>query len=216
VLERLIEARREVALARRQQPVAGAVGEPVVVAHHGHRRDLHRHAQVRDQAAHDHEVLVVLLAEHRDVRLHDLQQLGRDRRDALEVARPRLALEDARQLRHVDARRALEAGREHLEGGRREQEVGAGLARQLLVVLGGARVAAVVLLRAELQRIDERAHDHARCALAGVGDQRQVALVQAAHRLHQRDRLAGGAPLRHPLAHRLDAGDRLHLSPATG
>ena len=42
----------------------------------------------RDHAADDRELLVVLLAEHRDVGPDDVEQLGDDRRDAGEVAGP--------------------------------------------------------------------------------------------------------------------------------
>ena len=64
-------------------------------------------AQVGHHAADDGELLKVLLAEHRDVGLDDVEELGDDGRDALEMSGPELPAQDARQLRHLDACRAL-------------------------------------------------------------------------------------------------------------
>ena len=71
---------------------------------------------------------------------------------------------------------------------RREQDVGAGRRGQLGVALLAARVALEVGALVELRRVDEQRHHHPVALRAGVTDQREVALVQGAHRGHQADR----------------------------
>ena len=74
-----------------------------------------------------------------------------------------------------------------------EDEVGAGFGSEAQIVLLVTRVATEVLAGAELGRVDEEAHHHQVAFGVGGVDQREVALVQVAHRRHQADRLAGAA-----------------------
>ncbi|MCT7921454.1 pantoate--beta-alanine ligase, partial [Burkholderia pseudomallei] len=62
-------------------------------------RDMYPEPQeYRVQPPHDHQLLVVLLAEHRDARLHACHQLRDDRAHAGEEARAELAFEDVAEI----------------------------------------------------------------------------------------------------------------------
>ena len=88
----------------------------------------------------------------------------------------------------ADLDRGREALRVDLLDGGRVDEVDAGLGGQPQVALLVARIAVEVLAGTELGRVDEEAH-HDHVALgAGGAQQREVALVQIAHRRHQPDR----------------------------
>jgi hypothetical protein len=54
-------------------------------------------------------------------------------------------------------------------------------------MLEGARVFLEILVRRELQRIDEDAGDHKALALTRDSHQRQVTFVQIAHGRHEND-----------------------------
>ena len=115
----------------------------------------------------------------------DREQLHADRRDAAEVAGAVLALEPLGGAGRLDPRR--EAGRVELVGGRREEEVDAGLGRDALVA---GEVARVRRGRAglELRRVDEEARDDDVALRARGVEQRDVPRVQRAHRRHEPDR----------------------------
>ena len=85
--------------------------EAVGVAQGGRADDLDRHAQIGHHAADDGELLEVLLAEHRHVRARRYGTAGDHGGHALEMPGAEIAIEDARQIRHLDARAALGAVR---------------------------------------------------------------------------------------------------------
>ncbi len=58
----------------------------------GSAYDLHRQVQIGAHAADDGQLLVVLLAKHREVRLHDAEQLGHHGGHAIEMPGPVRAL----------------------------------------------------------------------------------------------------------------------------
>ena len=58
--------------------------------------------EVAHQLADDGELLRVLLAEHREVGLHEVEELRHHRGDAAEVPRAQLALEAARGAARFD------------------------------------------------------------------------------------------------------------------
>jgi hypothetical protein len=131
-------------------------------------------------APHDHQLLVVLLAEHGHARLHAAEQLHHHRADALEEARAELAFQDVAQvIRRLHA--VFLRLRVHVRLGRREQHVHAFALQLLDVVLQRARVFVEVLVRAELQAVDEDRRHHRVAMLARQAHQRQVAFVQVAH-----------------------------------
>ena len=85
---------------------------------------------------------------------------------------------------------------------RRVDELDAGLSGEAQVALLVARVAVEILARPELGRVDEEAHDDQVALGAGGAQQREVALMEEAHRRHQANRAALAA-------HRSKRGSKL-------
>ena len=118
----------------------------------------------------------------------------------------RVAAEDLGQPLDLDRGREP-LGIDLLDGGRVD-EVDAGLAGEGEVAGLVARVAVEVLAGPELGRVDEQAHDDDVALGAGGAQEREVAVVQVAHRRHQADRATGGAGVGERVAQRaLAAGD---------
>ena len=189
-----VEVRRLGPLRGGQVVVARRQREAVRGADRLGGNDLDRHVELLHHAADDLELLAVLLAEHRDVRLHEVEELEDDRAHAVEEPGPRRALEllgERRRLDAIDLRRRI-----HLLFLRIEEHVDAFALEPRAVGLQRPRIAVEVLVRAELQPIDEDAGDDGVAVLAGDPAQRQVAVVQVAHRRDERDALeaARGAP----------------------
>src|ERR671934_130668 len=67
-------------------PAVSANREPVRVADRRQYAQLHGYVQVAHNATHDRDLLRVFLAEVRDVRPHDVEQLQADRRNTAEMA----------------------------------------------------------------------------------------------------------------------------------
>jgi hypothetical protein len=95
---------------------------------------------------------------------------------------------------------------------RKEQQVAAGRDQAGAILLRRARIARVVLVRAELGRIDEAADHDARGMAPCDPDQREVALVQVAHGRHEGDALVAQAPGMQRSAQVGDVFDDLHQS----
>ena len=172
--------------------VARAHRQPVGLAHRRQHLDPHREVEVAGHPPDNGRLLGVLLAEVGDVGADAVEELGDDGGDAAEVlgaAARGVAVEHLGQAA-ADLDRGGEAVGVDLLDRRRVDEVGPGLGGQAQVALLVARVALEVLAGAELGRVDEEAH-HDHVALgAGGAQQREVALVQVAHRRHQADRAA--------------------------
>ena len=141
--------------------------------------------EVADELLHDSDLLRVLLAEPRDLRADEVEQLQADGRDAAEVAGPVRALEPVRRARRLDPRR--EPVRVHLGGGRREDDVDAVLGGERGVAVEVARVRAEVGALGELRRVDEDARDQHVALGSRRLEQRRVAVVQRAHRRDEAD-----------------------------
>src|SRR5712675_633287 len=75
--------------------------------------------------------------------------------------------------------------------GRREHDVAAGGGEKLAIALESARIRGEILVRCELQAVDEYAGDHEVAALARGAYQRQVTRMQVAHGRHQHPRVLG-------------------------
>ena len=174
----------EVAIARRHR-------QPVGFPHDRHPDDLHVDVEVGDHLSHQHQLLVVLLAEERPVRPHDLQQLQHDRQHAREMRWPGSTFELLTQWARMD--RGAGAVRVHVGCGGSECDLDALGAQRREIVVERPRIGIEILAGAELQRVDENRnhHDGALHPLCGP-DQRQMALVQRAHRRHQHHPAAGG------------------------
>ena len=133
--------------------------------------------------------MIVLLAEHRDRGLHEVEQLQHHGAHAGEEARAKVPFEDVGQRGRRQHRVALRLGI-HLALVRRKHEVAAGGFEQFAISLQRPWVLVEVFVRRELQAVDEDAHDDRRAALACEAHERQVPLVQVAHCRHE-----GRAPL---------------------
>jgi hypothetical protein len=174
----------QVAVARRQR-------QAVVGAHGLGRHDIDRQRELVDHAPHDHQLLVVLLAEHGDTRLRAAEQLHHHGADAAKEARAEFAFQDvAKVMGRIHAIFLWLRIHVGFRGG--EQHVDA-LALQLLdVVLQRAWIFVEVLVGAELQPVHEDRRHHGVTMLARQAHQRKVAFVQVAHRRHEGGALAGG------------------------
>ena len=192
--------------------VAAAHRQAVLLAHGRHHLDPQREVEVAHHPLDHRRLLGVLLAEVGDVGADDVEELGDDRGDAAEVAGAAalgVAVEDRGEVAGDLDRGGGAVGVDLGDVGG-EDEVDARLAGQAQVALLVARVAVEVLVRAELGRVDEEAHHDDVALGAGGAQQRDVALVEEAHRRDEADRAAfapgrgqGGAQLIDP-AH--DAG----------
>src|SRR5262249_29155123 len=143
--------------------------------------DLNWHAEVHHHASDDGELLEVLLAEDRDIGLDDVEELRDDRAHALEVTRAELTIEDARESRHLDARRALCAVGIDLVDVGHEHQAAAGAGEHALILARSAWVLCPVLIRPELHRVDEDARDEAVAVAARRLDEAHVPSVKIPH-----------------------------------
>ena len=190
-----MQGRRPRPFFRREVDVARGEGEPVRLAHGRNADDVEAKVEIGRHPGHDLELLIVLLAEDRHVRTHLGEQLGDHGGDAAEKVRPELVFEpgDGGPFRRHPRR---ESRRVHDLGLRRPDEVDAGRAQRREVGLERAGIAAEVLVRSKLGRIDEDRNDHpARLGLRKTHE-RQMACVQRTHRG--------------------DEGDPSHLGPIAG
>src|SRR6185312_9749169 len=141
--------------------VARAHGKSVRLPYRRRRDDAHRQAEVGHHPADDGELLEVLFPEYGDVGLHDMKELRDYRRDALEVSGPELSVEDARESRYLDARRALSAVGIDLGDIGHEHEIAACLGQHARILRRRAGIVGEILVRPELHGIDEEAGDEA-------------------------------------------------------
>src|SRR5688500_6241951 len=74
--------------------------ESIRLARGRYTYDLFGHTQVTSCAANDHKLLIVFLAEQGDIRLHEIQQLSDDSRDAHEVSRSECTAQNVFQVRY--------------------------------------------------------------------------------------------------------------------
>jgi hypothetical protein len=147
--------------------------------------DLDVEVQVPHQPTHDRELLIVLLAEHREVGLRREEEPGDDRRDAAEVAGPVAATQLLGQALDLDP--GAVPRRVDLLGRRGEDDVTAGAPELRDVALEVAGVAVEVLVRPELRRVHEDADDHSIGGDPRLPHEREVPLVKRPHRRHERD-----------------------------
>ncbi len=145
--------------------------------------------QVARHLADDHDLLGVLLAEVGALGADEVEQDRDDGRDAIEVTRPRGALERPRDRPDRDDR--VEARRVDLLDRRGEDEVDALRLADGEVARLVARVLREVGRDVELARVDEDRHDGRRVGGPGLAHQRAMAVVQPAHRRDEADRARG-------------------------
>ena len=183
---------RLLALHRVEIAVARGHRQPVGLPHDRHALNLDAQVEVGDHLPDQRQLLVVLLAEVRAVGSHRVEQLEHDGQYPGEMRWPRGALQLGAQLSGDHG--GAGAVRIHVVGGRSECDLHTLGPQRVEVVVERARVRVEVLARPELQRVDEdRHHDDGTRHPAGGADQRQMSVVQRAHRGHQHDTASGRA-----------------------
>ena len=142
--------------------------------------------------AHDGELLGILLAEHSDMRRHDLEQSEHHRRDSREVPRPVLTLEAVGDRARVDRRGS--SLRVDLGDTRREDGVDA-LSLTGREVRGEIpRVGVKIGGPIELGRIHKDRDDDPVSASERLADQYDVSSMEGAHRWNDGDGVSLGDP----------------------
>src|SRR5271154_431701 len=204
------EAQRErvLTLGRREVGVARAHREAVFLAHDRHRHNLDIEVQVADHFLNRAQLLEILLAEDRQMRFDDVEQLGDHRRHSAEMAGAMRAAETIRDIARVDRR--LRVRRVHCSRLRRKDDVDRHRLEHRAVALEVARIAREVLAGSKLGGIDEYRRDQNRRLATAFAHQRQMAVVQKAHRRHQRDSLAIAASALGVARHLVGRGDDDH------
>ena len=181
-----LQDRRRLPLVRGQVGVATGQGQAVGLAHDRTADDLDRERQVGHHLPDHRELLEVLLAEVGPAGPGDGEELGHDRGHPGEVGGPGRPLHRLREPAHGD--RGEDLVGVHLVVLGAEEEVDIGRLGLRPVAIGVPGIGGQVLARSELQRVDEDRGHHEVGVGPGRGHQRQVPLVEVAHRRHQPDR----------------------------
>src|SRR6185369_774723 len=148
--EGLTQRQRLAALSRIEVGVAAAERQAVYLANGRGDNQLEGPVQVARHLSNQDRLLDVFLPEDRDVRLNYVEQLRHNREHAGEMSRPHLSFPAlGRAAGHHPG---LRAGRVHRLHRRHKQRVHSAPFGQRAVTIEGARVAAEVFLRTELQR----------------------------------------------------------------
>ena len=186
----LVNHRCDMALFGRQVAVARALGEAVFVPGGRDADNLHRYAQVPDHFADDGQLLEILLAEYREVRLHDVEQFRHHGGHTVEVAGSTAAAEGVRQVGHPH----LGLGGHALGVNFRDfgcvQHLHALAEKLFLVRRHGAGIGIEVFVGAELQGIHENTDHHHVAQRSRLAHEIEVTLVQVAHRWNKGNALA--------------------------
>ena len=140
-------------------------------------RDVDRQREVADELLDDGDLLGVLLAERRDVRLHHVEQNETDRRDTVEVPGPVRAFVSFGRSAHPDDRGV--ARRVDLLDRRHEQDIDAGLGADRGVLRLLPWIAREIDGVVELLRVDEQTGDQPVGVRRARAQQREVSVVQA-------------------------------------
>ena len=198
------------ALSRIEELVARTHGQAIRLANDRRAKDRDRKGKVDRHPAHDQQLLEVLAAEHGQIRLHEVEQLGDHGRHAIEMARPAGPFEDLSQLRDANADALACTERiDRIDFGQ-EQRIASMRLESFRIGIGCARVAREVFAGAELGRIDEHAGDDGIATFAGKVDQGMVPGVQVAHGRHEADALLALPPLACPGAKFVRLAEKLH------
>ena len=120
-----------------------------------------------------------------------------------------VALQPGRGLLDLDPR--LEAGGVHLLERRREEEVDARSGREARVARLVPRVRPEIGLVVELGRVDEERRDDRVVLGTGGPEEREMTVVEGAHRRHEADAAAAGERR----THLVDRADRPHVASTT-
>jgi hypothetical protein len=144
--------RFEVIVARRQRQTIGrAQGRST--------HNLDRQGELARHSLDNHQLLIVLLPEQGDTRLHAGKQLQHHRAHTAKETRAEMALQDVRQFGRRLHGKPLRFGVELFFAGRK-QHITTGSIQRLAVGLPGTRVGIKVFVRQELQTVDKNTHHH--------------------------------------------------------
>ena len=168
---------------RRQQRIARTERQTVRPPYDRARHDLNRNLQLAYHGPDHRNLLKILLAEISLIGLHDREQAAHHLRHTVEMARTVRALHHLVGLSEIELPR-IGLGIDILDR-RGINEVGAGCLEQLQVGFQIARITAQIGRIIKLRGIDEDAHHHPTALAAAAFDQRNVPLVQRAHRRNE-------------------------------
>ena len=192
--ERPPQRHRRRSLGRLEATVAAGHGEAVCFSDGRAADDLGGEVEVIDEVLHDHELLVVLLAEEGGARVGEREELCHNGRHAGEVTGSRSALEDIGERAWQDGG-ARTTRREHLVLGRSKDDPDTRSLAAPEVLVEIARVGAEIAGVTELERVHEDRDGDKAASLPGGVDEGKVATVKRPHRRHEADRLAAGPGL---------------------
>ena len=195
-----MDERRQRPLLRVEISVARAHRQAVRLANGRVADDLQRQIEVANHLPDDAKLLVILLAEHREIGSDLCEQLATHRCHTLEEVRPRDAFEALGSPPRDDV--GGESGRVHFcnIGHPHNVTVDFGEFGEVAFLL--ARVAGEVFLRRELGRVDEDGNHRPLGLRLGRFHQRDMASVQCTHGRHEADLFTGAVPVPHNGAQR--------------
>ncbi len=195
----------QIGVARRQR-------QAVIITLGWHADNLDFQIKVEHQTPDDGKLLKIFLAKQRGIGPHLVEQLGDNRRDAVEMARPCYPVQPLANAGHRNI--GCKPGRIHLVGAGRPQNGAAGFRQQPGVRCLASRVAREIFACPKLARVDENGcHDMVRHQLCCL-DQRDMPGVQRAHGGHQRDARAACAQGKQYAAKLNKMTDGLHADTA--
>ncbi len=177
--------------------VAAAQGEAVGLADGVDGVDDDVEVEITNEAADDGDLLVVLFAEDGVVALDEVEELGDDGADAVEVAGAAGAAEGLGEAGFEKLDAAVR--RVEVLGFRGEDHVCAVVAAEAEIFDEGARIFGEIFVGSELQRIDEETDDDVAIRTGDLtcgADEFGMALVEGAHGRHEdaAGSLVDGAP----------------------
>src|SRR6266481_395328 len=184
--QRTAQRKRAFALVRRQVRIARTHRKAIGLAHGRNRNNLEIEIEIDHHPLDRAQLLKILLAEERGIWLYDIEQLRHHGRDAAKMARAMVAAKSLGDFRRLDP--GLQPRRKHHIGFRSEQYVDRNRAHQLAIALEVARIAGEILIWAKLRRVDEQRTREPRAEFAPLAHQREMSLVQKAHRGYECDR----------------------------
>jgi hypothetical protein len=191
----------EIAVARRHRQAVG-------LANDRRPEDLGRNVQIARQPPDDCQLLPVLFAKDRHIRLGLVQKLDHHLRHPVEMPRPRRAAKAIGQA--LDPHPGGEARPIHLVEAGGKDQVAAGALQHRRVAGLVAGIGGQILIRSELGRIDEDRRNHPLGMGPAKRDQAQMPLMQRAHGRRERDPLTRCAPGADPGAQIGNCADCFH------
>ncbi len=140
------------------------------------------------------QLLKILLAKYRDIRLHHIEEFAYHGGDADKKAGAKLAIENMRDFRDLYPGLLLLRLRIHHLDRRSKQQIDTP-AGQLAAVFGhGSRIGLEILPFTKLQRIDKDAGNGAACLFFRFVDQCKMSIMQIPHGRDKSNALTAFAP----------------------